>query len=584
MVYLIVVSVLVLWIMSLIGLGRLISTVLFKPDERAIIFSRPAARLAVLGFLGLLFASIVATIINFFFPIDERCSIALGLLGLTSFVPEIKDVLESFSIEDWLATFILVLSLSVLPFSPLLDYDVGAYHLQTIKWLNSQPVPLGLVNLLPRSAFPTSWFPLVSLVDVIVLQLHSPNFICGALCLFFYCSASLEAVRRWFSGDWSLSNVFLGSTMAPAVLQTRYWVNSSSPDLPMMLLICFVIYLVVRGMERPEERDAYLDLALVFAAFGTSIKLYGAPLLAATFIIKLASCAFNSNRILQWQGSDVFRRVHVGLTKSLLVMAFILLPWVARGISLSGCVVYPLPSTCFVQLKWAASQSDVVTMSSYIRAWAKKPGDDPWDSLESNQWIGPWVNKYSKHLAIYGVLFALGTFCLVGGSLKHGWSFVTSASFIVPVLVSIFCLLCWFFSAPHPRFAHGFLFSFNSLIFCQGIRSVMYSREPGIKNERSRNIASVLSNWFFCCLLVVILAAHNPRSFGETFTWSTFPPVSFTKITTDTGLSINVPKGDQCWDCPLPCTSSPSAALRARMGNNGRYEMFWLDTAAKAGK
>ena len=237
----------------------------------------------------------------------------------------------------------LLFYISLIPMGPVSCFDTHLYHLQSIKWIHQNPLPLGLANLHGTFGFNSSWFPLASIIELPALLIHSPHFLCNSLTMLFYGSAVFLAARSCFSDDISLSTLFLSLTALPWATKTSECMNSPSPDLPVMLVTFLIIYLILDYFEN-ESDTILLKVAALLSAFAVTIKMSAAPLFPFVMIL-LVVRGFRREPIsdLKTSGDRArhrFRPVFFS-SATILLICLVLGLWVGRGIGLSGCIAYP---------------------------------------------------------------------------------------------------------------------------------------------------------------------------------------------------------------------------------------------------
>jgi len=580
------------------------------------------AKLALWGFLGLAVLSAVAVAGNFFRPDDWIVSATCMLIGMALCVRNRRRIFSWINIPDAAILAVLLFYVSLVPMTPFECYDTDLYHLQVIKWVNQNPLPLGLANLHGRFGFNSSWFPLAALVELPALLAHSPNFLSNAIAMFFCGSAIFLATRRCFSNELSLSRLFLALTAIPWAIKTPNYMNSPSPDLPVMFLTFFIIYLITDSWERGRTRVVGLEIAAVLSAFALTLKLSVVPLLPSIFILSLAQY-YGKNRMAESQAGGLKPRRSLYWpfsARSTAMICLLIVLWAAKGICLSGCAAFPATVACLKQFKWTVSEQNAKSARDWVLGWAREPGPKAVESLSDWKWFRPWLKK---HVAREKVLLSL-LFCgivLVGMGRPRNRSAPWISPIAIPAFICLIGIAFWFMTAPDPRFGYGFLFSFVLLIFCQGVLSV--SRFNTFFDRLARhgkrtwlialgcgcfllgmlttdNIAGgflwgllavvggiILSRYasiknvaFWVALGVLLISAQpfqrslNVENWNQ---WSSFRPVELNVKKTDSGLSLYVPEHEAlCGDAPLPCAAYFDPKLKAEKSEDGKFLMFWI--------
>jgi len=198
---LVVFSVCLAWVIAALGIGCFLTDLLGLNRESDESFLKDEIKFAVWGFLGLACLSAVAMAANFFIPVSSGISVICLLIGASFSIINRRKIFTWIGLNEAAILAALLFYISLIPMGPVSCFDTHLYHLQSIKWIHQNPLPLGLANLHGRFGFNSSWFPLASIIELPALLIHSPHFLCNSLAMFFYGSAVFLAARRCFSGS-----------------------------------------------------------------------------------------------------------------------------------------------------------------------------------------------------------------------------------------------------------------------------------------------------------------------------------------------------------------------------------------------
>ncbi len=438
-------------------------------------------------------------------------------------------------------------------------YDSGLYHLNAIRWANTYPAVPGLVNLHGRLGFNCSFFLYAAMLNAGPFVHRCHHLATGALFLmsFVPCLWGWQALfRRGVPARAEhLYYAFFSAPLAVWAMNTDF-AASPTPDVAV-----FLIGVVIGGeliQLLPSAADggvpvmeqgaaAYRVLVvLLLAVAGLTLKLSFFGLGGAAAL--LAGAAFFWRPEWRVAGRQlIVRAFAVGL--------LVMVPWMARGIILSGYVAYPA-GIGSLPVDWKASARQVAAEAGWIKSWARLPYVNYQRVLAGWDWVGPWsfdlVQQHRFDVVlpslITAAMLALAVFLGLRARAsrpRHDWLFLT-----VPAA----CLVFWFFTAPAPRFA-------GACFWMMAIGAVLTLR-PWVRPGFWRPAALLLvgGSW-------VLHASHAdfrrgpPRDIGPAMT------VPMKIRTTDSGLGIYVPEDehqDRCWDAPLPCAPKFRADLRLR--------------------
>jgi len=153
-----------------------------------------------------------------------------------------------------------------------------------------------------------------------------------------------------------------------------------------------------------------------------------------------------------WKVIKPFRAGHFIISVS--IALFLIVPFLARNVILSGYVFFPAYQLDFFSFDWKADKSLLIGISEYIKYFNRvNAGFRPLaetSQLHFPQWIGSWFtylfrfDKLMTVLSSFGYLFIL--IRVVKDFSYHQRIFLA---------VMVIQLICWFFIAPDPRFAQG---------------------------------------------------------------------------------------------------------------------------------
>ena len=559
------------WIISILGYGSIIGFLYNSPQPNKF-KNFKNSRLAVFGIFGFAIISLVGNFANFFIPLSLIFSIIVFSLGVVLFAINFKKIFYGFRRSDIILIIVLFIYLSFIPFNWSLHYDTGYYYLPSIKWMRESIVPFGLANLHGMLGYNSSWFTAAAIVETPLFIKESPLFIINALIMFFYGSAAfltfLEKIRVQ---KVLFSDYFLIFTLVPWLIRTRPNMASPAPDLPVMLIILFIVYLLIRSFEEKENNYFYFFYSIIFSAFAVTIRLSTLPILICSILALIYYGVFiRKNLNFTYSGKSIFKS---SIFYKNLIMPFFLfiMTWVIKGIILSGCIAYPSNLGYFKNLVWSANPN---RDSKYILSWARGGlHASPQEVLGNWNWLKPWFIRFvtSGDKIILLIIIAGLALLIIAIIRKNFLNDNKSRSlFFVPLIVSFSGIAFWFFTAPEPRYAYGFLFSFALLIFSYGFYALKLP-----KYEEISKLAVAFLIVFIFLVEIVPLNVGIDKIF--TNTWPKMPEVEAIEETTKEGVKINVPaKGDQCWYMELPAAPNFNPDLKIILSKDGKYKMFYF--------
>jgi hypothetical protein len=243
----------------------------------------------------------------------------------------------------------------------------------------------------------------------------------------------------------------------------------------------------------------------------------------------------------------------------------ILVPWIIRGIILSGYPAYPEAAMAF-PVEWQIPRALVLGEANWIRSWARQPWVFWSDVLSSSEWLQPWLNtlpsQVTKPLELTLLALVIIGSGYSGRTMIHQKRKYGQWLFLFPPVVS---LVFWFVSAPDPRFS-GALF----WIVAAGALALALDEISHFYNFNDH--ARIFGGYLLCVIVFLYISPiRNPLWIIVSEQYADglhpIPTVEYETLTTESGLMIHVPVGkDQyhCWNAPLPCAPDLRSTLRLR--------------------
>jgi hypothetical protein len=446
-----------------------------------------------------------------------------------------------------------LLLLAALANRPPQLYDAGLYHLQTIQWIRAAPAPLGLANLHARFGYNSAWFPLAAVLQLPVWSTaagFAPNLL-SPLLIWFYGLAGLGAARRLIAGGWSRHDLFLCGSLAVLGGELfTYQVTSLPPDLPIFILALACTALCLRWSEGGLAAPVAVAALALLAAFGLAIKLSAVPL--TLFPLALWARAGLARQAPPWQPL-------AALVGGVGLVLFV--PWVARGLLLSGCPAFPSTVLCAPGLEWRVPVARVEAEAREIMAWGRLPDVPTETVLRDWTWLGPWWDRVrvqglvpaalKLHALALAALALAGRRPLRGDSARAGWAWA-----LVPLLAGV---AYWFFSAPEFRFGAGYWWGSGLLLLAAGLFRLRDRIAPRARRrfQQIATVALISAFGVWLALPAAVTAAYFIQA-GPAQFWLQWPPVPTPPLVrqgTSSGQAVYQPAtGVQCWLAPLPCT------------------------------
>jgi hypothetical protein len=325
-------------------------------------------------FLGLAVSFIYFNLLSLFTAIDYKVLAPLLLISVfhfsksaiwESFFSGIKQIISLlFQKQNWLITAPILLILAMFWVVPPGNWDSGEYHYLSIRWYEKFAVVPGLANLHARLSFNAANFIIssaYSFTDIIGQSIYPLN---GVIELLFYVWLLRKMFLQTSSGIKLVFFVFALLVFRDTVIN----ISSPSSDLLVVLLI---YYCAITTYELLISKTLTLNtgwIVIVINVFSVCAKLSAIPtLLLSLFIIY---------RTYQKSSYVVFK---IGL-----LLACLVLPWLARNVIMSGYLLYPVGITRFFSFDWSVPKEVMMLDAFYTKYGPVDPGQT--DKIGSFPW------------------------------------------------------------------------------------------------------------------------------------------------------------------------------------------------------
>ena len=520
------------WVFLSFGiLGRRLFIVIFKNGEH-----KPVSeiRIEYLVLLGFALVSILLSYLSLFVAMGSAVKVGLIVVSVITsgvFWKDLKQVLQRIlqNIKEFdkiLIVFLLfaVVMILFLSVGRIYNYDTGLYHSQAILWIQQYAVVPGLGNLHGRFAFNSHFFipAAIFIKDVpgeyLVYLLNSFFYVVFLFYLFGNITKTI--------GQKDYFNLILSSLLI--FLSACYYtlqLSSPSPDMICGILICMT-FLIFLESERTEKQtiEALLIAAMIFVCI--TFKLSTALLL---LLMPFLWTSIKDKRLL----SSIWFGVIVAV------------PFIIRNYYLSGYLVYPFPDIDIFNPDWKIPLENVAKEKIDVEGWARIPGGNRQKTMAMTlaEWVPGWYDRQPllmKEMLITTLCFLIP---MVISIIRKNYKVAT----VLGVL--LVNLLFWFFSAPDPRFAYGFILFGASIVIAYSLGSALFK----VKSWRLVAYALVI----FCIVrplfvtgAKVLLEKPPTHSIASPH----FYPLVRSKNVSKEFKLYRPMKGDQCFNSAIPCT------------------------------
>lgn len=486
---------------------------------------------------GLILLGNLLFVLNFVLPIKNNFIFLILIFLIFNFKKRIQ-INQHKHLIKFLPVYLILLSSS---YSTGFHYDSGLYHLNNQLWIRESNAVLGFTNI--YSVFGVSsiyeyissflWF------DKTFILLHFVNIVFIGLFYQFIIEGVLNHPNNHIKNAFSMILIFslLDNFGFGGGRNGYLYIQSVGKQDVAIAIIYFLvsIFILYSLKEKKFSNNEIVFLTLVLL-FLYQLKISSAPIFFL-FLIYIYFYTKEKN----------FKKI----LKALLPASILGILWILKSIIHSGCIIFPLTSSCFKSLDWvyidylkAVQEVSVSYSSSYY-----------FNSSFSNWLIQYFENGINKNIILNFLLSLFIILILNIRSIENKFSVKENVLIALFVLVNIIFYLRF---GPDVRYLIGFQ------MFLVGLVGFYSSTQIKL------NKYLILTTIYLSVLLVPRLQSYNMTNFSST------PEVVPSDVETIEFKGRLYPKtGDQCW-VNLKCSANRNFFYIIE--ENKFYKKVLLDT------
>ena len=411
-----------------------------------------------IAFFGIIFTSLVAQSLNFFFPLNDNV-IYINLIFILIFIYFDKKTDLSIKIKKIDMTYVMFFILIILNiYGSQFSDDLDHYHYKYINNTDNTNYIIGLSHLHWAFGNSSIWLISHSYFNFDYSRLQDIHVLNG---LFFF--LILGALYFDFKNAIIKKKI---SVFAPILL----------------FLITFILIKYTRlkefGLDRPAFLTLYFFISFYIKNFliNTQPKMISENILLLTYIsifIFYIKINFFFIGLIPLYYIVKYNKFNLLLSLSFLPIYFFIFSYLLKNILISGCLIYLLPISCFDFVSWSAKE---IAEKWYFlnevlnKSWYQYNGNlEDIDYVKNFNWIETWFNKSKIELIEFTVttLFSLSLvlFSFKKSSLNKNpvYNFRSKEILNIFVFLTIITFYFFIFKIPVIRMSH-YLFIFFSII------------------------------------------------------------------------------------------------------------------------
>ncbi len=335
----------------------------------------------------------ILQIYHFFRPIDLLAACALVGLGLAGWIwngaPLLRRVFERRE-AWWPAVLLYIPAAAIIAFRAAAlghHYDTGLYGAQAVRWFTTYPLVPGLGNVIGQLGFNSSVFLWIAALEQGPWNGLAHHLFSGFLIAVLFASILPAAVRVFRGGNTSRVDWFFTLLFIPvAIWAATGKIVGTNTDLPTSAVCLAGAAMLFRALDKespPPSTSGFRGISLVIAMVLFSV--------AVTFKISslvFASVGWTIACLKLWSVSRSTPSGKRQLGWAVILSAAIVLPWIGRGLVLTG---YPFfPSTALsIPVDWKVPALETQTQADVARSFARVP-ETTYEYAYGWNWLRPW--------------------------------------------------------------------------------------------------------------------------------------------------------------------------------------------------
>ena len=436
-------------LISLLGYGLAFSNIFLK--------NKNFNNIGYLGLLGIFTLIIYSYLSNFFIAHTKIHNLILLLLGFIFFCVFFNKDKVFFRQNIYLTLIIFsLIFISILIFKSHDDFPY--YHFPYTHYLTEQNSIIGIGKLNHGFRTPSSLFYLNSLFYIPILDYNLFNFGqiyilgFGNIILIKNINNNYLSLKKNFTNFNIINFLSLLSFIFINIFFYRIAEHGTdrSAQILIFIFIIEIIYLLINKKNYSIQIiNILLLLSLIISlkAFYILYIIFLLPIfiffILETKNFKKALQVFISNSFIIW---------------FILMLNLVLLSYFFN----TGCLIYPISFTCFQNLSWTISTSEIKLMNQWYELWSKAGAspnyrvENPLIYLSDLNWLNTWVDNYFFNKVsdfILGLVFLISfVLFFLKGNLKLNLKSNKNKYILYVFLLIILLLFEWFFNHPALRY------------------------------------------------------------------------------------------------------------------------------------
>ena len=474
-----------LLISSVVGYGLIFSSIFTNYN----IYKNKDLSIGYIGLFGILFSILISYLTNLILPHNNLHNIIFLLVGIFIFfyfLNKKKIYISKYLIFSYLISFFALFYFKS-------HDDFSYYHLSLIDNLTENKIEFGISQFDIAFNHVSSLFYFHSLFKTFLTGNYFYQL--GQITIFIFVNTILfESVFKKKDKKYLNVSFFLKIFLIIFLNIFFYRLAEHGTDRSAQILFFLVFILTIDLFENNKLKNDIFELIIILFTLIISIKSF--YLLYSILFLLVYFKYFKINKL-----SKIFKIFPI-----IYICFFILLLTIISNVAASGCLLYPVATTCFDLFFWGYGKENVIGAMEWYEIWSKAGASPNYrvenfsEYLSNFNWVSNWLENYFFNKMsdfLIGILFSLAVVILIFKVKKI--SFNNFKKYKYFFLILLILIVEWFLNHPALRYG-GYVLFF--IILCLPV-SIMISNLKYKRKDYIQSIKIIFS------IVIIIYASRN---------------------------------------------------------------------------
>ena len=219
------------------------------------------------------------------------------------------------------------------------------------------------------------------------------------------------------------------------------------------IIVFIIIIIFLNNLIKKFYSEENVKILLILIIYVLSIKSY---FLIYTFLLILILIKYRNN----------LKKFFFNNVNLLFILILFLFLFFSVNIANTGCIIFPLPSSCFTSLFWSVPLDGVIAVNNWFELWSKAGAtpnyvvENKIEYLQNFNWVSNWIKNYffTKGSDTIGGIFTIILFFIfLFKSKRTKKNVLPELKYLYFFLIILFII--WFNKHPDLRYGGYVLIS-----------------------------------------------------------------------------------------------------------------------------